>query len=120
MKPTVRDVERAVCFRFNLTRADMMGPNRERRYARPRQIAMYLARQMAGASLPKIGKHFDRDHTTVLHAERRIASLAAQKPHIAEWIEECRAAVKPWRAQYAPPPPVEPIYDGPEPLMGLA
>ncbi|MEP6830024.1 MAG: helix-turn-helix domain-containing protein [Rhizomicrobium sp.] len=84
------DIENAVAARFGLTRAQMQSLTRARAVARPRQIAMFLAREMTGHSLPRIGTHFARDHTTVLHAVRRIRRLAAADPVIAAQVEGCR------------------------------
>ena len=90
MKPDIADVERAVAARFNLTRDQMLGLTRARAVSRPRQIAMFLAREMTGLSLPRIGRHFARDHTTVLHACRRIRALAAKDAGLADAVEGCR------------------------------
>ena len=58
--------------------------------ARPRQIAMFLAREMTGLSLPRLGTHFARDHTTILHAVRRITRLMEQDPAFADAVQGCR------------------------------
>jgi chromosomal replication initiator protein len=101
---TIRDIEGAVAARYSMSRDDMRGLNRARVVARPRQIAMYLAREMTGQSLPRIGSHFCRDHTTVLHAVRQIGRLVAQDQRIAAEVEGCRELIArqgPWRAQIA-------------------
>ena len=82
----------------------MRSLNRARAVARPRQIAMYLAREMTGHSLPRIGSHFCRDHTTVLHAVRQISRLMATDPRVASDVAGCRELIarrEPWRAQVA-------------------
>lgn len=84
------DIENAVAARFGLTREAMRCLTRARAVARPRQIAMFLAREITDHSLPRIGRHFGRDHTTVLHAVRRIQKLAAKDPRIAAEVEGCR------------------------------
>ena len=91
MTPTLDDVEMAVCARFALPRAAMRVPDRRREVARPRQIAMFLAREATGLSLPRIGRHFCRDHTTVLHAMRRIAAMMATDARLAAEVTGCRA-----------------------------
>ena len=63
-KYIVRDIERAVCLRFKITPERLRGRECQRKIARPRQIAMALARELTGASLPQIGRHFGRDHTS--------------------------------------------------------
>lgn len=67
---------------------------RPRRIARPRQMAMFLARELTNSSLPDIGRRFgNRDHTTVLHAERRIKALADESPKFALRLGLVRAAI---------------------------
>lgn len=73
--PTLRDIEAAVCARFGLTPEILRGPKKHRGIARPRQIVMFLAREMTPLSYSRIGVHFNRDHTTVLFAQRRIREL---------------------------------------------
>lgn len=66
-------IKKAVCVHFNLKDSDMESSNRSRNIAFPRQIAMYLCRDLTSLSLPKIGEQFgNRDHTTVLHACEKI------------------------------------------------
>ncbi|HXS05277.1 MAG TPA: helix-turn-helix domain-containing protein [Rhizomicrobium sp.] len=87
-----------------MTRDQMRGLNRARIVARPRQIAMFLAREMTGLSLPRIGAHFCRDHTTVLCAIHRIRGLMEKDPRIAREVEGCRELIgrrEPWRAKAA-------------------
>ena len=75
-KVTVEEIQRKVSEHYNLRLSDMIGPKRVRNYARPRQIAMYLAKKMTSRSLPEIGRRFGgRDHTTVLHGCRKINEL---------------------------------------------
>lgn len=93
--PSLRDIEAAVCARFGLTPEILRGPQKHRGIARPRQIVMFLAREMTPLSYPRIGAHFHRDHTTVLFGERRIRELMAVKPKLAAYVRECRALVKP-------------------------
>ena len=91
MTHTIEEVEMAVCARFCLPREAMRAPDRRRAVARPRQIAMFLARETTGQSLPRIGRHFCRDHTTVLHAMRRIAAMLASDAALASQVAGCRA-----------------------------
>jgi chromosomal replication initiator protein len=93
MNPGIGDIQRKVAVRFGLPREAILGLNRERRVARPRQIAMALAREMTGLSLPGIARHFARDHTTVLHACRRIAALSAADPDFARMVQSCRELI---------------------------
>jgi chromosomal replication initiator protein len=69
---TVADIQAIVAEAFGVSVADIRSPRRSQQYVRPRQIAMYLARELTDASLPRIGDGFCRDHTTVLYAIRRV------------------------------------------------
>jgi chromosomal replication initiator protein len=69
---SVGEIQAAACRHFGLTNEELISTTRTARIAWPRQVAMYLARELTGESLPSIGRHFGgRDHTTVLHAWRR-------------------------------------------------
>ena len=75
-KITVEEIQRKVSEHYNIRLSDMIGPKRLRSYARPRQVAMYLCKQLTSRSLPEIGRRFGgRDHTTVIHGVRRIEEL---------------------------------------------
>ncbi len=75
-KLTIDEIQRAVADYFNLRLAEMLSERRSRNIARPRQMAMYLAKQLTSRSLPEIGRRFGgRDHTTVMHAVRKIEDL---------------------------------------------
>jgi chromosomal replication initiator protein len=70
--PSIEQVLQATCERFRVSTEELVSPSRSPRIALPRQLAMYLARELTGQSLPAIGRAFGgRDHTTVLHALRR-------------------------------------------------
>ena len=68
---TIRDVERAVCLRFQISQEALRERNPKRVASRPRQIAMYLARELTGASYPRLGQYFQRDHTSILWGYRK-------------------------------------------------
>lgn len=75
-KTSIEDIQRKTAEFYKLDVRDFYSPQRARRVARPRQVAMYLARKLTTRSLPEIGRRFGgRDHTTVLHACRRIEAL---------------------------------------------
>jgi chromosomal replication initiator protein len=75
-KLTIDEIQRAVADYFNLRLAEMLSERRARNIARPRQMAMYLSKQLTSRSLPEIGRRFGgRDHTTVMHAVRKIEDL---------------------------------------------
>jgi len=72
---TVAEIQLAACEHFGVTLDELLSPARSPRLTLPRHVAMYLARELTGESLPAIGRQFGgRDHTTVLHAWRRISS----------------------------------------------
>ena len=94
-KITVEEIQRKVSEHYNIRLSDMIGPKRLRSYARPRQIAMYLCKQLTSRSLPEIGRRFGgRDHTTVMHGVRRIEELKTQDGQIAEDLEMLRRALE--------------------------
>ena len=87
-KVTVDLIQKTVAEHFALTQADLISERRARAVARPRQVAMWLAKQITTRSLPDIGRRFGgRDHTTVLHAVRRIEQLKAEDPVLAQDVE---------------------------------
>lgn len=78
---TIEAVKQRVCARYGLPAQAMTGPIRARGTAWPRQTAMYLARKVAGKTLPEIGRRFGgRDHTTVLYAVRAVEARRAADP----------------------------------------
>ena len=85
---TVDDIQKATAEHFGLKQADLISERRNRAIARPRQAAMWLAKQLTTRSLPDIGRRFGgRDHTTVLHAVRRIEELKAGDAQLARDLE---------------------------------
>jgi chromosomal replication initiator protein len=94
-KITVEEIQRKVSEHNNIRLSDMIGPKRLRSYARPRQVAMYLCKQLTSRSLPEIGRRFGgRDHTTVMHGVRRIEELKQSDGQIAEDLELLGRALK--------------------------
>lgn len=76
---SIEQIQNAACEHFGITPAELVSSSRTARVAWPRQVAMYLARELTGASLPAIGRQFgERNHTTVMHACRRAASRIAE------------------------------------------
>ena len=84
---TIRDVERAVCLRFQISRDQLRARNPKRVASRPRQIAMYLARELTAASYPRLGQYFERDHTSVLHGWRKTKERMANDARLQAEIE---------------------------------
>ncbi len=85
---TVDDIQKAAAEHFGLKQSDLISQQRTRAVARPRQAAMWLAKQLTTRSLPDIGRRFgDRDHTTVLHAVRRIEALKATDVQLARDLD---------------------------------
>jgi chromosomal replication initiator protein len=90
---SIADIQLAACTHFSLSLEELLSSSRTPRIAWPRQIAMYLARELTGESLPAIGRHFGgRDHTTVLHAWRRTTKRIATDHSAREVVEKlCRS-----------------------------
>ena len=88
-------IQARVAAHYGLSVADLVGPGRTRALARPRQVAMYLAKTMTERSLPEIGRGFGgRDHTTVMHGVRRIEALRASDDAIARDVDALRRALQ--------------------------
>jgi chromosomal replication initiator protein len=88
---TIDEIQRRVVEHYHLRMGDMSSSRRARAVARPRQVAMFLAKQLTSRSLPEIGKKFgDRDHTTVMHAIARVQELMERDVDFAENVELLR------------------------------
>ena len=84
----IEDIQRVVARQYNVSRADLLSSRRTANVVRPRQVAMYFAKTLTLRSLPEIGRRFGgRDHTTVLHAVRKIETLVNTDTALAEEIE---------------------------------
>ncbi len=91
---TIDEIQRKVAEHYNLRISDMHSARRARNVARPRQVAMYLAKQLTARSLPEIGRKFGgRDHTTVMHAVRKVDELMAEDAQIAQDVDVVRRAL---------------------------
>jgi chromosomal replication initiator protein len=92
---TIEEIQKKVAEHFNIRVADMHSARRARQVARPRQVAMYLAKQLTARSLPEIGRKFGgRDHTTVMHAVKKIEELSAGDSSFAEDVELLRRMIE--------------------------
>jgi chromosomal replication initiator protein len=88
---TIEEIQRRVAEHFSMRLTDMSSARRARAVARPRQVAMYLAKQLTQRSLPEIGRRFgNRDHTTVMHAVSRVGELMIRDTGFAEDVELLR------------------------------
>ena len=91
---SVEDIQKRVAEHYNIRLADMHSPRRARAVARPRQVAMYLAKVMTEHSLPEIGRKFGgRDHTTIMHGIRRIEELVVSDRSLREDVESLKRAL---------------------------
>jgi chromosomal replication initiator protein len=89
--PSIGEIKQAACERFGLTPDELISSSRASRVSWPRQVAMYLARELTGESLPAIGRQFGgRDHTTVLHAHRRTVARIAQNAESHDLVDNLR------------------------------
>ena len=91
---TIDEIQRKVAEHYNLRLTDMHSARRARQVARPRQVAMYLSKLLTARSLPEIGRKFGgRDHTTVMHAIRKVEELMGDDAQIAQDVEVVRRAL---------------------------
>ncbi len=97
-EPAIVSIERIqelVCDRFSVSLGELTGDRRSQNIVYPRQVAMYLSRELTDSSLPKIGKQFGgRDHTTVIHATSKIARLIREDRSVYNLVQELTARVK--------------------------
>ena len=92
---TISRIQQAVSERFGVTLEELVSPRRSQAVAYPRQVAMYLSRELTDSSLPKIGKEFGgRDHTTVIHATSKITRLIREDRSVYNLVQELTARVK--------------------------
>ncbi len=91
---SIDEIQRKVAEHFNIRVADMSSSRRSRAVARPRQVAMYLAKQLTTRSLPEIGRKFgNRDHTTVIHGVNKVTELMQSDRAFADDVELLRRAL---------------------------
>jgi chromosomal replication initiator protein len=92
---TIDRIQELVCERFSVTLDELTGARRSQNIVYPRQVAMYLSRELTDSSLPKIGREFGgRDHTTVIHATSKIARKIREDRSVYNLIQELTARVK--------------------------
>jgi len=92
---TITRIQEAVSQRFGVTIEELVSPRRSQAVAYPRQVAMYLSRELTDASLPLIGKEFGgRDHTTVIHAKDKITRLIREDRSVYNLVQELTARIK--------------------------
>jgi len=91
----IQRIQAEVCRYFNISKVDLTSNRRSQSVVFPRQIAMYLTRELTDLSLPKIGEHFGgRDHTTVMHANSKIEKLINKKRELYNTIQELTNKIK--------------------------
>jgi chromosomal replication initiator protein len=91
---TIADIQAAACEHFGVSSDELLSSARTARVAWPRQVAMYLARELTGESLPAIGRQFGgRDHTTVMHACRRTSARIVSDEAARQAVEDLCAAL---------------------------
>jgi chromosomal replication initiator protein len=92
---TLNDIEKLICDYYRMRITDLHSAKRTRAIVRPRQIAMFLAKQLTTSSLPTIGRHFgNRDHTTVMHAVSTIENLLKRDPSVQEDVDALRKSME--------------------------
>ncbi len=92
---TIERIQDEVSERFALSKEELIGDRRSQNIVYPRQVAMYLSRELTDSSLPRIGRHFGgRDHTTVIHATSKIARLIREDRSVYNLVQELTARIK--------------------------
>ncbi len=92
--PRIRDIQRIVAAKYNVRTQDIVSKRRTANVVWPRQLAAYLSKDMTPLSLPEIGRRFGgRDHTTILHAVRKIERMIREDLELADTVEELRAEI---------------------------
>jgi chromosomal replication initiator protein len=92
---SIERIQETVVERFGLSLDELCGDKRSQNIVYPRQVAMYLSRELTDSSLPKIGRHFGgRDHTTVIHATSKIARLIREDRSVYNLVQELTARIK--------------------------
>ncbi len=92
---SIKAIQESVADRFGLSLTELCGDKRSQNIVYPRQVAMYLSRELTDSSLPKIGKEFGgRDHTTVIHATSKIARLIREDPSVYTLVQELTARIR--------------------------
>ena len=92
---SIERIQELICERFGVTHDELTGDRRSQNIVYPRQVAMYLSRELTDSSLPKIGKEFGgRDHTTVIHATSKIARLIREDRSVYNLVQELTARVR--------------------------
>jgi chromosomal replication initiator protein len=84
----IEQIQRTICDYYNVKHAELIGVRKHKEIAQPRQVAMYLARKMTNSSFPDIAKKFgNRDHTTVMHAVRKVETQSKKDPGMLSMLE---------------------------------
>jgi chromosomal replication initiator protein len=92
---SIERIQEVVCDRFGMTIDELCSHKRSQAIVYPRQVAMYLSRELTDSSLPKIGKHYgDRDHTTVMHANAKIQRMIRADRSVYNLVQELTALIK--------------------------
>lgn len=91
----IKEIQLTVAQHFGVRLADLKATSRARSIARPRMIAMWLIRDLTEASFPEIGRAFERDHTTVISAVRRVQQWAAEDDDIASTVSVLKMRLEP-------------------------
>jgi chromosomal replication initiator protein len=92
---SIERIQETVIDRFGISLDELCSERRSQNIVYPRQVAMYLSRELTDSSLPKIGRHFGgRDHTTVIHATTKIARLIREDRSVYNLVQELTARIK--------------------------
>jgi chromosomal replication initiator protein len=92
---SIQTIQNEVCRYFSLSKDDLLGAKRSQNIVLPRQIAMYLARELTELSLPRIGAEFGgKDHTTVMHATSKITKMISERKAVLDDIQTLTTTIR--------------------------
>lgn len=92
-----RDIQIAVCMRYGIAHADLVGPSRSKRLMLPRQVSMWLLHEVLDLTLTAVANRHRRDHTTVLHGQRKVAALLDTDAGLRADIDYLLARIRAWQ-----------------------
>jgi len=92
---SMEDIQEAVCTQYHVKLTELKSRRRSKTLVHPRQIAMYLCRELTDASYPEIGRHFGgKDHTTIIHACRQVAKGKESDPALHATLESLKERIR--------------------------
>ena len=91
---TIEGIQNFIASYFSIKKTDLLGSKRNKQFVVPRQIAMYLCRELINESFPQIGSSFGKDHTTILHAYTKVTKELEKDPALRDTLEDIKEKIK--------------------------